>query len=65
MLNDKKSRIKEDVEQLSEQLKFFSKEELCTVLEDYIETVKSEKLEIGLEEYNIYIELLTEEINRE
>lgn len=63
MDDDFKDRLDTDMTELREEFKLYSRDDLCQVLDHYVSTVGKEKT-IGTREYNAYIELLTEEINK-
>lgn len=60
---DLTARIKSDIEDLRNDLKNFSKEDVCSLLECYVATVRKEDLGIGLREFSTYVQMLTDEIN--
>lgn len=62
-MDDHEGRIREDMAELREHLEIYDAKDLCYILDEYIELVSSEGI-IGLKEYQAYIDLLTEEINK-
>lgn len=62
-MDDHEERIREDMAELREHLETYDVDDLCYILEEYIELVSSEGI-IGMKEYQAYIDLLTEEIDK-
>lgn len=58
-----KEDLDSDIAELKEWFKAYTKDELCEVLEGYINTVDKERT-ISTREYKTYIELLTDEIDK-
>ncbi len=56
--------ISSDIEMLRKQLRDCTKEDLCELLDSYVKTINIECPKIGVAEFNTYVQLLTEEINR-